>query len=112
MQLQDDIDAMTAQLTEWRHDFHRHPELGYHETRTARLVAERLASFGLEVHTALGVTGVVGTLRGELGAGRRDAGGRCGVSGMCDDAGWGWRGGCECAHTTNNGVRARHITPL
>ncbi|MFT5733200.1 MAG: amidohydrolase [Planctomycetota bacterium] len=69
MDLQADIDDMTAQLTEWRHDFHRHPELGYQETRTAKLVAERLTSFGLEVHTELGVTGVVGTLRGQLGEG-------------------------------------------
>jgi hippurate hydrolase len=69
MQFQTEIDDITAQLTEWRRDFHQHPELGYKETRTAKLVAERLTSFGLDVHTGMGVTGVVGTLKGSQGDG-------------------------------------------
>ncbi len=52
-----------AEFTAWRRDFHAHPELGYQEHRTAALVAERLASFGLEVATGIAGTGVVGTLR-------------------------------------------------
>ena len=55
------------ELTAWRRDFHAHPELGYAEHRTAALVAERLASFGLEVSTGIGGTGVVGTLRNGAG---------------------------------------------
>ncbi len=55
------------ELTAWRRDFHRHPELGFEEHRTAGLVAERLRSFGLEVHRGIGRTGVVGTLRGAPG---------------------------------------------
>jgi len=58
------IRALHPELTAWRQDFHRHPELGYQEVRTAALVAERLESFGLEVHTGIGRTGVVGVLRG------------------------------------------------
>jgi len=59
-----DLPAETvAAMTEWRRDFHRHPELGFQETRTSRLIAERLAGFGLEVHTGIGGTGVVGVLR-------------------------------------------------
>ncbi len=54
---------LVAAMTEWRRDFHRHPELGFQETRTSRLIAERLAGFGLEVHTGIGGTGVVGVLR-------------------------------------------------
>ena len=54
---------VVAAMTEWRRDFHRHPELGFQETRTSRLIAERLAGFGLEVHTGVGGTGVVGVLR-------------------------------------------------
>lgn len=54
---------LVAAMTEWRRDFHRHPELGFQETRTSRLVAERLSEFGLEVHTGIGGTGVVGVLR-------------------------------------------------
>ena len=52
-------------LTELRRDFHRHPELGFEETRTARIVAAHLRSFGLEVTENLAGTGVVGTLRGQ-----------------------------------------------
>jgi hippurate hydrolase len=55
--------AMHADLVEWRRDFHRHPELAFQEERTSSLVAERLRSFGLEVHRGLARTGVVGTLR-------------------------------------------------
>lgn len=59
--------AMSAQtladLTALRRDLHAHPELGFEEHRTARIVAERLRRAGLEVTTGLGGTGVVGTLR-------------------------------------------------
>jgi hippurate hydrolase len=52
-----------AELSAWRRDIHAHPELGFEETRTAALVAERLASWGIEVHRGVGRTGVVGVLR-------------------------------------------------
>lgn len=50
-------------LTEWRHDFHQHPELGFNEHRTAEKVATLLESFGVEVHRGVGQTGVVGVLQ-------------------------------------------------
>ncbi len=62
------IARMHAELTEWRRDLHAHPELGFEETRTADLVAAKLAAFGCEVHRGLGRTGVVGTLRAGSGA--------------------------------------------
>ena len=46
-----------------RHDIHAHPELGFAETRTAQLVAEQLATWGYDVTTGVGGTGVVGQLR-------------------------------------------------
>lgn len=46
-----------------RRDLHKHPELGMQETRTARLIADRLETLGLEVKTGVGGTGVVGLLR-------------------------------------------------
>ncbi|MBO1076654.1 M20 aminoacylase family protein [Roseomonas marmotae] len=58
-----DREALWAELRGWRQDFHRHPEFGFEERRTSRLVAERLRGFGLEVAEAVGGTGVVGTLR-------------------------------------------------
>ena len=63
MSILDHIREFQAELTEWRRDFHAHPELGFEETRTAGLVADRLAAFGCTVHRGLGKTGVVGTLR-------------------------------------------------
>ena len=52
-----------ADMQAWRHDIHRHPELAFEERRTADLVARLLGEFGLEVHTGVGNTGVVGVLR-------------------------------------------------
>ncbi|MGH7073603.1 MAG: M20 aminoacylase family protein [Stellaceae bacterium] len=64
----DDIARNAAELASWRRDIHAHPELGYQEERTSRLVAERLEAFGCEVHRGLGKTGVVGRLsRGTSG---------------------------------------------
>ena len=47
-----------------RRDFHIHPELGFHEVRTAGIVAKELTNLGLEVHTGVGGTGVVAILEG------------------------------------------------
>ena len=57
--------AMKEQLVAWRRDFHRHPELGFQEVRTAGVVAQHLSGLGLEVQTGIGQTGVVGLLDGE-----------------------------------------------
>jgi hippurate hydrolase len=63
------IAALTPELTEWRRDFHRHPELLYETHRTAEIVARRLRDFGFdEVHEGIGRTGVVGLLHGASGA--------------------------------------------
>ncbi len=62
------IAAKIPELTEWRRDFHRHPELMYEVPRTARLVAERLRAFGFdEVIEGVGKTGVLGLLHGQHG---------------------------------------------
>jgi len=46
-------------LVAWRRDFHMHPELGFHEFRTAARVAEELGALGYRVRTGVGRTGVV-----------------------------------------------------
>jgi amidohydrolase len=56
--------AVTPQVVEWRRDFHRHPELSNREFQTSKKVAAQLQSMGLEVHTGIAHTGVVGILRG------------------------------------------------
>src|SRR6186713_3737316 len=62
-ELQPDIQA-------WRRDIHENPELLYDVHRTAAFVADRLREFGCdEVATGLGVTGVVGVIRGSKPAG-------------------------------------------
>ena len=63
MELIERIEAYHNSLIDWRHDIHAHPELGFEENRTAELVAEKLASFGCEVHRGIGKTGVVGKLK-------------------------------------------------
>ncbi len=63
MQIIPAIAARQQALTEIRRDFHAHPELAFEEQRTAARVAELLAGWGLEVHTGIGGTGVVGVLR-------------------------------------------------
>jgi amidohydrolase len=47
-----------------RRDLHIHPELGYHEQRTAGLAAYTLNGLEMEVMTGIGKTGVVGLLEG------------------------------------------------
>lgn len=54
--------ALRDELVAMRRDFHRHPELGFEEVRTAGIVAQRLGALGLEVQTGVGRTGVVGVL--------------------------------------------------
>jgi amidohydrolase len=47
-----------------RRDFHRHPELGFQEVRTAGIVARELNDLGLEVSTGIAETGVVALIEG------------------------------------------------
>src|ERR671930_25272 len=49
-----------AALIATRRDLHQHPELGFEETRTAGLIAERLRGLKYEVKPRVGKTGVVG----------------------------------------------------
>ena len=51
--------AMQAQLVEWRRDIHMHPELGFEEERTSRLVADSLREMGIETEVGVAETGVV-----------------------------------------------------
>lgn len=62
--ISDQVQARVGRMTEVRRDLHRHPELGFQETRTAALVAARLVELGFAVRTGLGGTGVTGLLHG------------------------------------------------
>ena len=71
MALIDRITAYADELTKIRRDIHAHPEIGFEEVRTSGIVAEKLASWGVEVHRNIGKTGIVGVLKGTKGEGRR-----------------------------------------
>jgi len=61
-----ELKVYEPELIEIRQDIHRHPEVGFKETRTAALVAERLRAWGLDVTEGIARTGVVATLKGRL----------------------------------------------
>ncbi len=60
----DRIEGYHSELVAIRHDLHAHPEIGFEEVRTSAIVAEKLSSWGIEVHRGIGKTGVVGLLKG------------------------------------------------
>ena len=62
MSASDAIAGWQDELRGWRRDLHAHPELGFKERRTADFVAAKLREFGIETHTGIGGTGVVGVL--------------------------------------------------
>jgi hippurate hydrolase len=62
MNLVPEITALERPMREWRHHLHAHPETAFEEKATSEFVAEKLRSFGLDVHTGLAGTGVVGVL--------------------------------------------------
>ncbi|HBW34189.1 M20 family metallopeptidase [Desulfosporosinus sp. BICA1-9] len=61
--IKEEITMFQDELIELRRDFHRHPELGYQEFRTSKIVYDYLLQLGLEVKM-MTKTGVVGLLRG------------------------------------------------
>jgi amidohydrolase len=56
--------ALEQELISWRRHLHEHPELSNREVETAKFVAEKLRSFGLEPQTGVAKTGVVALLKG------------------------------------------------
>lgn len=60
-----------AAMQTWRRAIHQHPELGFDEFATSRLVADSLAEWGFKVHNGIATTGVVGTLSWGGQGGRR-----------------------------------------
>lgn len=66
------IAESTDELTAIFKDLHAHPELGFEEKRTAAIVAQKLADYGVdEVHTGIAGTGVVALIKGKHDGSRR-----------------------------------------
>src|ERR1700737_3226799 len=68
------IRADHAELTALRRDLHAHPELGFEEHRTAEIVVRELTALGIEHHSGIGKTGIVGVIRGARQASGRAVG--------------------------------------
>jgi amidohydrolase len=70
--LRREIDEIMPGVVADRRHLHQHPELGFQEFETAKFVAERLQSLGVEdIRTGIAVTGVIGLIRGtKPGAGK------------------------------------------
>ena len=61
---------MQEEIAGWRRHLHQKPELNFDVFETADFVTRKLKEFGCdEVVTGLGKTGVVGVIKGNLGAG-------------------------------------------
>jgi len=65
MSFLDEAQDIFEYTRDMRRDFHRHPEIGFKEVRTANIVADELGKLGLEVKTGVGQTGVVAVLNGK-----------------------------------------------
>jgi amidohydrolase len=55
---------LLSDARQMRRDLHRHPELGFQETRTSAIIAAELARLGLDVSAGIAETGVVAILGG------------------------------------------------
>ena len=64
--LNNNLDLLMEKVIEWRHDIHKHPELGNREFRTSKKIEEHLRSFGMQIETKIAYTGLVGMLEGDL----------------------------------------------
>ena len=66
MQILPAIEKISDELTSIYKDLHQHPELGFEEVRTSKIVKDKLSEFGVdELHTEIGKTGVVAIINGK-----------------------------------------------
>ena len=63
--------AEVKDMSFWRREIHKHPELAFEEVRTSEFVAQLLTEWGIEIHRGLAKTAVVGVIRGKKGNSKR-----------------------------------------
>jgi amidohydrolase len=63
------IQALQAQLVEWRRRLHQHPELGFKEHITSAFIAQKLQEWGIEHQTGIAKTGIAATIKGKKSVG-------------------------------------------
>lgn len=59
-----EVDKINKDLIRWRRDFHQHPEIGFEEYRTSKIIISLLDDWGISVEENLAKTGVVGLIKG------------------------------------------------
>lgn len=64
MDIKTELEALQPSMVAMRRDFHSHPELGFQEFRTSKILGDHLEKLGFEVERGVGVTGVIGRLKG------------------------------------------------
>ena len=62
LNIRPDVQQIAEKIINIRRDIHNHPEISFKVFRTAKLVAEKLASLGIEAKICIGKTGVVGDI--------------------------------------------------
>ena len=62
-----EVNAIKDEIIANRREFHKHPELGFNEHRTAQFIAGKLKSYEIDVRIGIGKTGVIGDLHGKNG---------------------------------------------
>jgi len=59
--------AIQEDIVKWRRELHQFPEVGLNLPKTSQYVAEQLQELGIEFETGIGVSGVVGLIKGGQG---------------------------------------------
>jgi amidohydrolase len=60
-----EIQALQAQLVQWRRQLHQEPELGFQEHQTAALIAKKLTEWQISYQDQVAGTGIVAVIEGD-----------------------------------------------
>lgn len=60
------IAQLYPEMVAWRRYLHQHPELSFHEKKTAAWLASKLRDIGCELRTEVGGHGLIVTIKGDL----------------------------------------------
>ncbi|MDD5921691.1 MAG: amidohydrolase [Eubacteriales bacterium] len=66
----DEAEIFKSELAALRRDFHEHPELGFKEFRTSKVIYDYLRAIGADDLRNIAKTGIAGTVRGRVDNGR------------------------------------------
>ena len=63
--LDQNLNGIMTKVTDWRHHFHKFPELSNREFKTQKSISDALIEMGLDPNTEYGKTGVIAFIRGQ-----------------------------------------------